>query len=403
MTSQIVASNIDGTFPIAGQDNSSQGFRDNFTNTKNNFQFAYNEITDLQSKVLVKSALSGSTLDNDMAGGLIGNVLTQGYREKVYDFGTASGSQSVDFSVASYFTITLSNSVTFTFANVPSLGTNAARYSIKLEITVPNVGYTVTLPSAVSKNAASIAGWVANTITFTETGTFTFEISTVDSGTTYSISDLSRARDTVQSGSFTVTNTVANATVNGITMSVNTSGVGNITATNFIGNIITTGSNSAVFTGTVTAANIVAPNISGNLTTAIQSNITQVGTLTSANVSGNITAGNATVSGSFDMCAAVHETGIQYVVATNAGSTNLYSNVSLVIINPAGTIASYTLVMPSAPSNGQVVHLVFGNTITSVTHTTGAGTLKGALTTAANTAGGTWYYHTATTTWYRLN
>jgi hypothetical protein len=134
MTSQIVPSNIDGTFPVAGQDNSSQGFRDNFTNTKNNFQYAYNEITDLQSKVIVKSALSGTTLNNDMAGALIGNVLTQGYREKVYDFGTTSGAKSVDLSLASYFTITLASSVTFTFANVPSLGTNAANYTFKIEI-----------------------------------------------------------------------------------------------------------------------------------------------------------------------------------------------------------------------------------------------------------------------------
>ena len=35
MASNINAFNIDGTFPIAGQDNPSQGFRDNFTNIKN--------------------------------------------------------------------------------------------------------------------------------------------------------------------------------------------------------------------------------------------------------------------------------------------------------------------------------------------------------------------------------
>ena len=31
MTSSINPNNIDGTYPIAGQDNDSQGFRDNFT------------------------------------------------------------------------------------------------------------------------------------------------------------------------------------------------------------------------------------------------------------------------------------------------------------------------------------------------------------------------------------
>ena len=64
--SSINPNNIDGTYPIAGQDNDSQGFRDNFTNIKNNFTFAYDELTDLQSKAVLKSALNGSTLDNTM-------------------------------------------------------------------------------------------------------------------------------------------------------------------------------------------------------------------------------------------------------------------------------------------------------------------------------------------------
>ena len=33
MASNIVPGNIDGTFPVAGKDNSSQGFRDNFSAT----------------------------------------------------------------------------------------------------------------------------------------------------------------------------------------------------------------------------------------------------------------------------------------------------------------------------------------------------------------------------------
>jgi hypothetical protein len=71
MTSQINPNNIDGTYPIAGQDNNSQGFRDNFTQTRVNFQAAADEISELQSKVLLKSALTGTTLDNDMQTSLI--------------------------------------------------------------------------------------------------------------------------------------------------------------------------------------------------------------------------------------------------------------------------------------------------------------------------------------------
>ena len=52
MASSIVPGNIDGTFPIAGQDNSSQGFRDNFTATKNNFTTAKSEIEALQTSII---------------------------------------------------------------------------------------------------------------------------------------------------------------------------------------------------------------------------------------------------------------------------------------------------------------------------------------------------------------
>ena len=49
MASNIVPGNVDNTYPTAGQDNSSQGFRDNFSATKNNFTEAVTEIVDLQT------------------------------------------------------------------------------------------------------------------------------------------------------------------------------------------------------------------------------------------------------------------------------------------------------------------------------------------------------------------
>ena len=62
MTSQINPNNIDGSYPVAGQPNNTQGFRDNFTNIKQNFQYAETEIDDLQNKVVLKQALAGGTL-----------------------------------------------------------------------------------------------------------------------------------------------------------------------------------------------------------------------------------------------------------------------------------------------------------------------------------------------------
>jgi hypothetical protein len=77
MTSNINPNNIDGTYPVAGQDNNSQGFRDNFTNIKTNFQYAEDEITDLQNNAILKSALAGSTLNNDMLGSVLSNAQLQ--------------------------------------------------------------------------------------------------------------------------------------------------------------------------------------------------------------------------------------------------------------------------------------------------------------------------------------
>ena len=55
MASDITPGNIDGTYPIAGVDNDTQGFRTNFTNTTTNFTFAKAEIEDLQSKSILRA------------------------------------------------------------------------------------------------------------------------------------------------------------------------------------------------------------------------------------------------------------------------------------------------------------------------------------------------------------
>ena len=88
MTSQVNPNNIDGTYPVAGQDNDSQGFRDNFTNIKTNFTFAQSEISDLQAKAVLKSALNNTTLNNDMTGATLANVRLTAYSETVKDYGT---------------------------------------------------------------------------------------------------------------------------------------------------------------------------------------------------------------------------------------------------------------------------------------------------------------------------
>ena len=50
MTSQIVSATIDENYPIAGQDNDSQGFRDNFSIIKTGLATAASEPTTLMER-----------------------------------------------------------------------------------------------------------------------------------------------------------------------------------------------------------------------------------------------------------------------------------------------------------------------------------------------------------------
>ena len=197
MASNINPNNIDTTYPIAGQDNDSQGFRDNFTNIKTNFQFAETEIDDLQAKVLLKSALTGTALDNDMAGALIENAKIQGFRGTRVALGGVSGTATIDYAAGHYYTLTTGASVGLNFSNFPSAGNQAW---IAVRITVSSTAHTLTLPAAVGAGASAtnvlgIQGWNTNVITFAETGTYEFEFRTDDGGSSIYISELSRPRN----------------------------------------------------------------------------------------------------------------------------------------------------------------------------------------------------------------
>jgi hypothetical protein len=194
MTSAINPNDIDGAYPVAGQDNDSQGFRDNFTNTKTNFQYAADEITDLQNNVVLKAALTGTTLDNNMNGSVLYNFQAKEVSGTVVPLGTTSGSVSLNWANGSYQTLTTSGSVTLGFTNFPAAGVSA---SIVLQITVSSTAHTLTLPAAVSIGTANLQGYAANIITFNKTGTYTFEFTTVNGGSAVTIIDLNRNRDPI--------------------------------------------------------------------------------------------------------------------------------------------------------------------------------------------------------------
>lgn len=194
MASSINPNNIDGSYPVAGQDNNSQGFRDNFTNTKTNFQYAAAEITDLQNKVVLKAALTGTVLNNDMNGSLLNNARFQNISETKVNLGSDS-TLTIDYAAGPYQTVTLTQPVTISFINFPT--TNLAR--CRLQVTVSNTSYTLTLPGSpvVLNGTSNIQGINGNTISFNRTGVYEYEFETSDGGTTISVFDLNRNRDPI--------------------------------------------------------------------------------------------------------------------------------------------------------------------------------------------------------------
>ncbi len=89
MASNINPMNINGSYPIAGQDNDSQGFRDNFSVIKNNFEASKSEIEDLQ--------LNTARLDdsNDFNKNTITNVNLSSYSEELYNGGSVSSTPTL--------------------------------------------------------------------------------------------------------------------------------------------------------------------------------------------------------------------------------------------------------------------------------------------------------------------
>ena len=206
MSSNINPYNVDGTFPVAGQDNPSQGFRDNFTNIKNNFIFAENEITDLQSKVIVTQALTGQTISNDMAGTQIRRPQLAAWTQTLIDNGAVSGSATLDFNQANFQKITTAAPISLNFINWPtSTGTGALGYGVmRVWIVVSDVSHTVTLPASVTIGQIDLAGFnpTNNTITFDTPGDYVFDFSSVDGGFDFLIFDLTRNRVQFRDPSF---------------------------------------------------------------------------------------------------------------------------------------------------------------------------------------------------------
>jgi len=237
MTSQINPQDINGNYPVAGQPNNTKGFRDNFTNTKTNFEYAANEITELQNKAVLKEALTGGTLDNNMNDALIYAAKIQDFSATSVQIATTSGSVSINYTAGHYQRVSTTGSIQLGFSNWPA--NNSAGW-VRVAINITNVAHTVTLPAEVSVGTTGIQGLAGSVITFAATGTYTFEFVSYDSGTTITIQDLSRP---------------LNRYTNGVTSNSATAGIG-----------YATGAGGAVTQGTSRTTGVTLNTVSGAIT-----------------------------------------------------------------------------------------------------------------------------------------
>jgi len=200
--SNINPNNIDGTFPVAGQDNSSQGFRDNFTNIRNNFSYAQSEIADLQAYAITTSALSGGTLNNNMGYNVLQNAQLFSPSYTFLSLGSpTAGALSIDYTRASVQQFTTIGSYTLSFTGWPAATGQLS--SLTLIVVVANTSHTLTMPASVTGlNDIAGANSTSKVITFDQTGTYYLQFTSVDNGTTVYISDLSRNYATLRDPNF---------------------------------------------------------------------------------------------------------------------------------------------------------------------------------------------------------
>ena len=149
MTSLINFAAINENFPVAGQDNDTQVFRDNFDTIKTNFSAAKTEIEDLQDNV------ARTDVDSDFNYNVATAVTLQDAYLRKKDYGAAIvvGTQDVSFKQAMYHII--------------KFGTNCAIQFTEFPVTAVDV----TGLGQMGKATLELYGdGTARTITFTVTG-----------------------------------------------------------------------------------------------------------------------------------------------------------------------------------------------------------------------------------------
>lgn len=144
MASNIISGTIDGTYPVAGVDNNTQGFRDNFTIIKTGLATANSEVTALQATT------AKLDVSNDFNGTDITDANFSLNTDKYHNIGTVVTGQNISFLNGHYQSMAVNldvgtSTIAFALADWPSRD-HVAKMTVQLKgnDTAKTVTFTTT-------------------------------------------------------------------------------------------------------------------------------------------------------------------------------------------------------------------------------------------------------------------
>ena len=150
MTSNINYLSINENFPIAGEDNDTQTFRDNFDTIKTSLRAASEEITNIQSNTAGLQLVETEN-GSDFGSREISNAILRNTLIKSYGGGVIPGSVSlltIDYENGGYQKFQFAGNINIDFQNFPNNASVGGVGKVTLELTADNVARTLTFISS---------------------------------------------------------------------------------------------------------------------------------------------------------------------------------------------------------------------------------------------------------------
>lgn len=336
--STINTNGINVNYPVPGINNNSQGFRDNFAAIRTNLNTAGNEITDLQNKVVVKSALSNSTVNNDMANTLISNALTRSFRASTFNLGNAlSGVVSVNVSLGDVQYGTIAGNTTLQFTGWAPTSTQS---NVQLQLAVSNNLAVLSFPSQVTDGVITLENYanIANTNTVTVPYGVTqldYRFSTLDCGNTITVEPFNNNRIASQVQTRNVTPTGAQGDM-----------VGDIAVSTGVNQLTITSSNASDYLNTANTVQLYTDmpivftgvTMEANITVGTTYYVRNVSANTYFTVSSTLGGANVNLAGNASPTIPMYANPVSYVyVCTNDYNSTEYVK-SATITNSSGNV-----------------------------------------------------------------